>query len=528
MARLTHPRSLVFLRSVSPSRAIGLVIALSAFAWRLAAGPHPIDDAYITYRQARNLALGSGLVYNPGERVLATSTPLMAVLLAGAGAVLGPARIPEISLGLNALFDSASVLLVIGIARRLRFPLVAQILASSLFGFSPLVIRYSIGGMEAPLAALLTLATIYLFLSARPGLAVLAASLAIWARPDLLAVGGALAGTQAVLRDRRAVRTVLVLGLSIGAMGSVLYGLYGSPLPNSVVAKLAPTYRAPWYTNAVALVYVMGSQPFLSWAGPGALGLHLSQRAVTIVHMFFLLVVASGWLLGLRDLVRREAPAVILGLYPVLVLTTYAALGLRGSLISDWYLPPLLAVWFVPCVRGLWLLIEALGQRARRWMGPGVAVALLAMEFAGFDLGRGVQSSAWVPLSVNREREDLYAQAAEAIRPLLAHGDVVAASEIGALGYFCGCRILDTFGLASPVSLSYYPLPPSNYSANYAIPTDLIIQQRPTYLVSLEIFMRRTLLLDSRFLDSYELVQRFPTTAFNSDGLLIYRLRQAP
>ena len=33
------------------------------------------DDAYITYRYARNLADGAGFVYNPGERVLGTTPP---------------------------------------------------------------------------------------------------------------------------------------------------------------------------------------------------------------------------------------------------------------------------------------------------------------------------------------------------------------------------------------------------------------------------------------------------------------------
>src|SRR5438067_12453298 len=40
------------------------------------------DDAYITYRYADNLYSNLGFVYNPGEQVLSTTTPLFAVLLA--------------------------------------------------------------------------------------------------------------------------------------------------------------------------------------------------------------------------------------------------------------------------------------------------------------------------------------------------------------------------------------------------------------------------------------------------------------
>lgn len=34
-----------------------------------------LDDAYITFRVARNIARGLGMVYNPGEQVLVVTTP---------------------------------------------------------------------------------------------------------------------------------------------------------------------------------------------------------------------------------------------------------------------------------------------------------------------------------------------------------------------------------------------------------------------------------------------------------------------
>ena len=40
------------------------------------------DDPFITYRYANNLSRGLGLVYNPGERLFSTTTPLFALLLA--------------------------------------------------------------------------------------------------------------------------------------------------------------------------------------------------------------------------------------------------------------------------------------------------------------------------------------------------------------------------------------------------------------------------------------------------------------
>ena len=40
------------------------------------------DDPFITFRYAENLALGNGFVFNLGERVLSTTTPLFTLILA--------------------------------------------------------------------------------------------------------------------------------------------------------------------------------------------------------------------------------------------------------------------------------------------------------------------------------------------------------------------------------------------------------------------------------------------------------------
>ncbi|TET83600.1 MAG: hypothetical protein E3J37_05110, partial [Anaerolineales bacterium] len=81
-----------------------MIIALAA---RLLPGPRTIDDAYITFRYAQNLLAGNGLVYNPGEAVLGTTTPIYALLMAGLGLFTGgsQAPFPTLALLVNALAD---------------------------------------------------------------------------------------------------------------------------------------------------------------------------------------------------------------------------------------------------------------------------------------------------------------------------------------------------------------------------------------------------------------------------------------
>src|SRR6476620_5659196 len=54
------------------------------------------DDAYITYRYARNLATGHGLVFNPGEATDSASSWLYTLLLA-LGYRLGVHDLPALS-----------------------------------------------------------------------------------------------------------------------------------------------------------------------------------------------------------------------------------------------------------------------------------------------------------------------------------------------------------------------------------------------------------------------------------------------
>src|SRR5512135_873184 len=71
--------------------------------------PLVLDDPFITYRYALNLIGGNGFVYNAGERVLSTTTPLYALFLAAVGLIFRdlPALgfwVSVVCLGLSAWF----------------------------------------------------------------------------------------------------------------------------------------------------------------------------------------------------------------------------------------------------------------------------------------------------------------------------------------------------------------------------------------------------------------------------------------
>ena len=63
--------------------------ALAIFWLILAAVPtlrlagRAVDDVFITYRYAQNLAAGDGFVFNPGERVFGVTEPAVGLVLGG-------------------------------------------------------------------------------------------------------------------------------------------------------------------------------------------------------------------------------------------------------------------------------------------------------------------------------------------------------------------------------------------------------------------------------------------------------------
>ncbi len=163
-----------------------LIVAL-ALAARLVPGPRTIDDSFITFRYARNLLAGEGFVYNPGERVLGTTTPLYTLLMAALALPFGgeQAPFPWLALGVNALADAATCLLLWQIGKRLNSEL-AGIATALVWAVAPYSVTFAIGGLETSLYVCLLTGAVWAYLSHRRMLTPLFASLALLTRPDAL------------------------------------------------------------------------------------------------------------------------------------------------------------------------------------------------------------------------------------------------------------------------------------------------------------------------------------------------------
>lgn len=440
----------------------------------LSRGPRLVDDAYITFRYARNLAEGAGLVYNTGEKVLGTSAPLFAVLLAGLQRLTG-AAIPALAFALGAACLPLVALLGYRLARRVTGPAFALIFVAA--GLSPREsLRVFSSGMETPLYLLGLLLAVELAGRGRDMTAFAVAGALAFVHPDAVLLVPALAVALRVGRGQWPWRA-LAIGLApAAAAAAALWIAYGSPLPHSVTAKRL-TYTMP-LGHAFSQLADTILDPIVAreTPTPPLVTALLSASALALILLF-----GRAALGGLAALALAGFSALYV-----------AAFGAANPLVFDWYRPPLmLASTFV---------VTACAARAPRTFRAAAAV-LLAGSFA-------VHLIAFQPYDPSG-REEVYARAAAslALRP----DETVAAPEVGALGWATRARVLDTTGLVSPDALAWLERP---VGEGGSIPPRLLRESDAAALVALDRFLEPSLAADPGALDRWSEVARYPAYAW--------------
>ena len=142
-----------------PALAIILFLAHAGLFWT----HNPYDDAYISFRYARNLARGKGLVFNDGERVEGYSNFLWVLILS----FLSKAGfdLPLLSKILGAIFSMSTLAVTYQISRSLteKTPILNTIPLLLLACSGPLAL-HSVNGLETAMFSFLISAGTWLYL----------------------------------------------------------------------------------------------------------------------------------------------------------------------------------------------------------------------------------------------------------------------------------------------------------------------------------------------------------------------------
>ena len=406
-----------------------LLLSLTGLAAGWWAGNVILDDALITYRVAENLAYGRGFVYNVGERVQVTTTPLYTLVLAGGTWLFGSAI--NAALALNLTLAALIPALAYTLGRRLA-GWITGLTGALLLIFAPfLIMAFS---MESYLYVALILASTTAYVFARNRLAGVLAGLTAMVRGD-----GALLGAAMLIYDviahRRLRWKLIVPAIGLPAVWytfALLY--YGSPFPATLGAKVAQGQF-----NWLGRRFLDGLLAYWdTWTQDQG---HLTLYLIPILI-----------LIGLIPAIRSERPWLILVGRDALYLTAFVALGVPRA---EWYYAPLMPGVAMMTARGIQAVADEIiylfqhqTRIGGRWLvvgGPAVAALLtITLLITLYPISRTIiqQNPDW--------KAQVYPDTARWIAANTNASANFATIDIGHLGYWSGRPIIDIVGLAQP------------------------------------------------------------------------------
>lgn len=441
-------------RAQSAWRWIAVIVLLGTAAFIGLTGLNTLptnafDDAYITYRYADNLRRGAGLVYNQGEWVLGTTTPLYALLLALGGLFATDLEWLGHWVGIVswALAGWAGLALFWRTGRHR-----AGLLACVLIGLQPLIV-HSVG-METPFLVLLMLAAAWAWMTHRLWPTIVFSAALLLVRQDA-ALWLLCLGISQWARERRFPIREAAGALLLTLPWFIFAQLqYGSFIPNSAVAKLGQNATMP----------VGGAKPFLEMFWGHWIG---DAHPVGIVSI----VLVAG--LGIWAALREGGRFAWLPAWTALYLLIYTWLDVAAF---PWYFVPALVGASLTVALGLGGLLgdELVPVTRREGRVALVAVGLLCV--GGIVWQQAERTLAAV--SARRGYLAEYRQVGEWLNQNTSAHARVASIEIGVIGYLSQRPILDTMGLVSPEMTNH--LLGWSQTLGYAIG-----QLKPEYAVSL-------------------------------------------
>ena len=487
----------------------------------------PTDDAYMTWRGACNLAEGLGFVYNPGERVLPTSTPLYAMIMAAL--YYCTSYLPhQTYFALAVILDAVTLVLLWDLLRR-SFP--GSFLAASFtlcFSLNYLWALSSIQGMESPLFLFLMIGSAWAFSRNLQLLAACFAGLVAVTRPEGL-LFAALAALIIVRSPGKRAPALLVLALPLGCWLVFSQFYYGSLVPNSLLAKSRAYVRPAGSAFYWSLAYLTQSFAFAPY-----------DWRLTVLP----LAVFLAWF-GLKE--ARHAPR------PVLLLICFSA-GILGAYAV---FNPLMFFWYsIAMLPGLLLLIF-LGFRhfERRAEGKPVLSSTFAAVFillpcsVVFYLNTIPGKLPWLSIVTSdqalaagdeaeiaegtllalgtKRREDFYRQAAAAILSMHQERATIIAPEFGALGYGNRLKLISSLAHVNPEVLPFLPVP-GRYlepGATNAISREMVEHFAPDFVVSMQNFVE-VLMRDDWFAANYRLRNTYSGWFFGQAPIHVFERKQ--
>ncbi|MGD9684636.1 MAG: hypothetical protein AB7W16_26020 [Candidatus Obscuribacterales bacterium] len=466
------------------------------------------DDSYIDFRYVKNWLTGSGIDYNPGERVLGFTSHLHVLLLAALSLPFREPAVPVIAQLANIVLSMLNCLLLAFYIRDLKGSPAVGLAGAAIYALDPYNSQQIIFGKETQMIVSVLIISLWSLEKRHYHAFAWASCLAPFIRPEGLIWSGICLIKLAMVEKRQAWRYVVapvLAGLSILA---VLFALYGTIVPQGMVGKFSMFYPMPAFSMLGKCLWMAGTGvvlPRLTLNDPGLYG------AVSIL--------AGPLCIALLAYLARKQSAF---LYIPAVIAYLLIFAFKNPPAFGWYL-----CWFslIPV-----FLASEIFARAMDYGKAAVAVflvlasAILAIQQPVRASG-GIESITyqWNPEYHRLLQFDRLLRKVDTAEKSRAKKPVIATPEIGYIGYRYPGPILDLCGLVSPEVIPFGRPDLSRQSDGEAFEINpaIIASLKPDYVITLELFARE-LLDDRSFKSSYRLLDTLPNDWGGGKGVLLY------
>ncbi len=415
------------------------------------------EDWYITYRASKNLALGHGLVFTPGQRIHSFTSPvgtLIPALLAYLTGCTSDHLVLWLYRAISSLVLGATAVLLSRVARARELGLPATFVLIGMLAVDPKTVAFSINGMETAFLVFFVASTVsgLAVATRRPSLWLgVAWGGLMWTRPDGFIFGGAVAAGFLLFPRAAAGQVgraeILRRYALAAAVAAVIYApwilwawsYYGTPIPHTIVAKGLHREGAELWSRLLQY--------------PHAFGAGNESTFRPAYHQL------GGWpwlyvpgILPIPCVVYWVIP----GARPLGRAVSVAFLGAHVYLLG---VVPFAFPWYWPgaTILAVFVLAEITEQLARWWKAllprranervmasfaaPGVSLQLIMLLASAYQLhwqqaviedGHRKQIGLWLRANASSPR------------------DTVLMECLGYIGYFSGLKTYDMPGLSSP------------------------------------------------------------------------------
>lgn len=404
-----------------------------------------LDDTYIFYKYAKNIAEGNGYVFNLGEKVNATTSPLYTLILAIIYLLLNP----FINIDFTVIGNSISIISIIWIFYSIKklFNNDIQFYLFAMIFLSMPILKFGFG-METFLNLALITYSIYLYTSEKYFLSSVFVGLSVLARFDS-ALFAVIIFLHYLYTKRKFPHLNLILGLSLVILPWFLFSkiYFGTFLPTTISAKL--------------------SQHKLGLFGDGFIFFTNSLRVVpgkyfTVLLIVLVVLFSLIYLFKIKKLNSFSTGIALIIIWLAALLITYGFI-INAPPYQWYYIPFTIAVSI--------LLASVLSIMVKNFRVINILLFLFFLIASILPIKNYIEG--YNPKYYN------FIKAVEWLNQNTKESDLLAVDDIGILGYnYKNGKLVDALGLINPEVTKHLNRKDYNWFLDHYTP-EFIVHEYP-------------------------------------------------